>query len=504
MVRYTDLNDVAVDGVASSSFQGQFLGMATQMPAPSQEYENRLLLYGGSSSQFVKYAWYTCRMSPDGTWSWVRQDLAPPYALTPLMAVQSDADGEVASSDVSATELSRLRGVRSSVQEQIDTKEDVIKGAVVTMTTAKATPQRVIVSNAQGNLIVSNVTSAELSALHGLSSPIQEQLDGKVDDVTEVNGHPLTGNIELTAEDVGAMPVGTAIPTKTSELVNDSGFLTEDTSSLSNYYLKSETYSRSEVDSLVATGLQGQYKPVTGELPTSGEPGYIYIKPSADDPNHCEQYVWTDDGWVFIGTTDVEPHVEWTDGGLQINGTLVPFATDTQNGMMSKDQAMMLDLAVRSVTPVVEHGYVYADVVLNDGQTIRSTGAPLPGAVVQTLERVGVADWVDVAIFKDGVWEVFEDLDVSVFTAGAFGETNMMCSTIHILAGSYRPVEGHDMVFSNAESNTRVGVRVLMRADGTISVYDCNGLPLETLGSLQDVTSDESHYALSALRLVEG
>ena len=120
MVRYTDLNDVAVDGVASSSFQGQFLGMATQMPAPSQEYENRLLLYGGSSSQYVRYAWYTCRMAPDGTWSWVRQDLAPPYSLEPLMAVQSDADGEVASSDVSATELSRLRGVRSSVQEQID------------------------------------------------------------------------------------------------------------------------------------------------------------------------------------------------------------------------------------------------------------------------------------------------------------------------------------------------------------------------------------------------
>ena len=113
-----------------------------------------------------------------------------------------------------------------------------------------------------------------------------------------------------------------------------------------------------------------------------------------------------------------------------------------------------------------------------------------------------MADWIDVAIFKDGVWEVFEDLDVSVFTAGAFGETNMMCSTIHILTGTYRPVEGHDMVFSNAESNTRVGVRVLMKADGTISVYDCNGLPLETLGSLQDVTSDESHYALSVLRLV--
>lgn len=35
-----------------------------------------------------------------------------------------------------------------------------------------------------------------------------------------------TGNVNLTAEDVGALPESTSIPSKTSDLTNDSGFLT--------------------------------------------------------------------------------------------------------------------------------------------------------------------------------------------------------------------------------------------------------------------------------------
>jgi hypothetical protein len=42
--------------------------------------------------------------------------------------------------------------------------------------------------------------------------------------VQSVNGK--TGAVRLTASDVGAMPTGTKIPAKTSELTNDSGFIT--------------------------------------------------------------------------------------------------------------------------------------------------------------------------------------------------------------------------------------------------------------------------------------
>ena len=42
--------------------------------------------------------------------------------------------------------------------------------------------------------------------------------------VTKVNNK--TGEVTLTADDVGALPLNTAIPKKTSELTNDSGFIT--------------------------------------------------------------------------------------------------------------------------------------------------------------------------------------------------------------------------------------------------------------------------------------
>lgn len=61
---------------------------------------------------------------------------------------------------------------------------------------------------------------------------------------------------EYTAEEVGAQPAGNyatkgEIPTKTSELNNDSGFITVAVATLLNYYLKSETYSATEVNELI-------------------------------------------------------------------------------------------------------------------------------------------------------------------------------------------------------------------------------------------------------------
>lgn len=41
-----------------------------------------------------------------------------------------------------------------------------------------------------------------------------------------INSKALTGNITLSASDVGALPDSTTIPSKTSDLTNDSGFIT--------------------------------------------------------------------------------------------------------------------------------------------------------------------------------------------------------------------------------------------------------------------------------------
>lgn len=46
----------------------------------------------------------------------------------------------------------------------------------------------------------------------------------------------------------------TELPTKVSDLTNDSGFVTNDVNNLQNYYKKSETYTKEEISGLIAGG----------------------------------------------------------------------------------------------------------------------------------------------------------------------------------------------------------------------------------------------------------
>lgn len=72
--------------------------------------------------------------------------------------------------------------------------------------------------------------------------------------VTSVNSK--TGDVTLTASDVGAMPSSTVIPTKVSDLTNDSGFITTETDPTVPEWAKQSTkptYTASEVGALPDT-----------------------------------------------------------------------------------------------------------------------------------------------------------------------------------------------------------------------------------------------------------
>lgn len=85
-----------------------------------------------------------------------------------------------------------------------------------------------------------------------------------------------TGN--GVAEGAFAQYVPPVIPTKTSELANDSEFITKAVNDLANYYLKSETYTREEVRQLLTTvsvDLTGYY--------TKAETDNTFLKKSEKD-----------------------------------------------------------------------------------------------------------------------------------------------------------------------------------------------------------------------------
>lgn len=96
------------------------------------------------------------------------------------------------------------------------------------------------------------------------------------------------------------------IPTKTSDLENDSGFITNTVDNLTNYYLKSETYTQSEVNNLI-----GQIKTISIEvvntLPTTGEDNKIYLVPKEGSTGDVyNEYIWVNNTWELIGSTQVD------------------------------------------------------------------------------------------------------------------------------------------------------------------------------------------------------
>ena len=110
-----------------------------------------------------------------------------------------------------------------------------------------------------------------------------------------------------TASEVGALPEGTTIPAKTSQLSNDSGFITKAVSDLTNYYKKSESYTKSEVDAMVSA-IPKFAIAVVNSLPTSEiSETTIYLVKSGDEAqNLYVEYIYAGSAWEKLGEQSVD------------------------------------------------------------------------------------------------------------------------------------------------------------------------------------------------------
>lgn len=109
----------------------------------------------------------------------------------------------------------------------------------------------------------------------------------------------------------------TDFPTNISAFNNDSGFITNTVNNLANYYLKTQTYTQTEVDNLISAAVSGRFQKVN-TLPASGQPNVIYLVPKADPEtsNTCDEYIWQDNAWELIGSTEVDLSDYVTDDDL--------------------------------------------------------------------------------------------------------------------------------------------------------------------------------------------
>lgn len=99
-----------------------------------------------------------------------------------------------------------------------------------------------------------------------------------------------------------------SIPKKVSELENDKGYIDNTADNLLSYYLKSEVYTKDEVQSLIGRIASLQLLKVD-ELPTEDiNPGIIYLVPKDDgtENNIYTEYIYMDGAWEVIGDTTVD------------------------------------------------------------------------------------------------------------------------------------------------------------------------------------------------------
>ena len=227
-------------------------------------------------------------------------------------------------------------------------------------------------------------------------------------------------------------------PSKTSELNNDSGFITNTVNNLANYYLKSETYTQAEVDALIAAIVTIDIQ-VVASLPISDiSTTTIYLVPASDPElqNIYDEYINTDGtsgGWELIGTTaiDLSNYVTTTDlatalasyvtsaslttilGNYVLSSSLATVATSGQYSDLSgkptiptKTSDLVNDSGFTSVSvnQVQTSGTKIAEITVSGTQTdLYSPGFDPQQQINEILEEIGVLGYWEDTDSRDNI-----------------------------------------------------------------------------------------------------
>lgn len=99
-----------------------------------------------------------------------------------------------------------------------------------------------------------------------------------------------------------------SIPSKTSDLTNNSGFITDTVNTLINYYKKSETYTQTEVNELIAS-ISNLHFEVVASLPTEDIPTnviFLVLREPHTATDIYNEYIYINNGWELIGNTQID------------------------------------------------------------------------------------------------------------------------------------------------------------------------------------------------------
>ena len=186
---------------------------------------------------------------------------------------------------------------------------------------------------------------------------------GGTSDYTDLTNKPKINNVELkgnkSLNDLGIQPSGNYA--LKSEIPDVSNFITNSVNNLLNYYLKSETYTKQEVNNLIGQIATLQFQ-VVSTLPQIGDSKYIYLVPSSNPKtqNVKDEYIWVNNSWEQIGSTQIDLTGYATENW--VNTQISEFLTQTQiqaliNTALS-DYALESDIPTKTSELTNDSGFI--------------------------------------------------------------------------------------------------------------------------------------------------
>lgn len=113
---------------------------------------------------------------------------------------------------------------------------------------------------------------------------------------------------EISIDGVSTDMYAPTQPIKLSDLQNDTNFIDNTVNNLTNYYLKTQTYTQAEVDALISAIVTLNIL-VVQTLPTqdiSTTTIYLVPKQTAETQDIYDEYIYVNNAWELIGTTQID------------------------------------------------------------------------------------------------------------------------------------------------------------------------------------------------------
>lgn len=243
-----------------------------------------------------------------------------------------------------AMSMRTMEGIQQAIDEAeaaaqgAENVDAELNGTLLTVTNRQGVSQTVDTKGDTGAGVAQGGSTGQVLVKKSNTDYDTEWQNPPASGVSSVNGK--SGAVTLDAEDVGALPAGTPIPdaqvqsdwnqsdntkvdyiknkptiptvpTNISSFNNDAGYITKSVDDLVSYYLKSETYTKTEVANLIAAIQQFHYEiyASTSDV-TSPQGNVLYlIGPIGTGSDKYEEYVYDStkqEPWVKIGDTSID------------------------------------------------------------------------------------------------------------------------------------------------------------------------------------------------------